>query len=95
MTNQTFGIRVNQEAQRRAFDRLPPPIRRVIDVAPFKYAITGIEREFKAHLAAGGTVREYRQVLIERLCDDLMREAARVYGPDRPDATVSRLTRRP
>lgn len=94
MSNQSFGRAVNPIEQWRAFDRLPPPIRQVIARAAFKYAVSGIEKDLRRHLAAGGTVAEFRQHLIVQLCDDLMRLAKKTYGPDHPDATTSRIKRR-
>lgn len=91
--NTVKGIRVSALAQWKAYDSLPLELRRVFAAAPYDYAMPSWARELRQALAQGRQVRELRQCVIEDMCQRIMVEALKVYGPDHPDAQRSRLTR--
>ncbi|MFO0448866.1 MAG: hypothetical protein ACK52I_09440 [Pseudomonadota bacterium] len=88
--NQTFGsIPVYPKREWLCFDLLPKPLREVFQRAPFEFAIA---ERFDALTRM--PVEEARRALIEHMCDTLQRECLKTYGPDHPDAQISRLDRK-
>lgn len=86
--NQTFGtIPISPVRERLCFDRLPLRLRQVFAAAPYEFA----ERfDWLMRMP----VEEARRQLIEHMCDVLQRQALKTYGPDHPDARISRLDRK-
>lgn len=88
--NQTFGtIPVYPKREWLCFDRLPKALREVFQRAPFEFAIAE-----RFHALTSMPVEEARRELIEHMCDTLQRECLKTYGPDHPDAQISRLDRK-
>lgn len=94
--NQRWGRYCETDGARgwRDFDLLPPEIRHVINVAPFKLCVGERRRRLLKVLRSGGTVADYRRDLIKECCERLQEVALLVYGPEHPDARRSRLARR-
>ncbi|MGL5447531.1 MAG: hypothetical protein ACRDBL_09500 [Rhabdaerophilum sp.] len=90
MSNQVTGeYKVNPAREWQFFDRLPRELREVYAAAPFKYAVGPRFKELMSLPA-----RQMRPLLIEAICDDIMKSAAKTYGPDHPDAQRNRLDSR-
>lgn len=90
MSNKKQGVRVNPLKEWAAFDQLPPPIRRVIALAPYDYAVTKTLNAFKRHKKEGGDVAAFKAELVRKVCDDLQKTARKTYGADHPDALYHR-----
>lgn len=92
MSNQKGGVRVNRDEQWRLYEQMPPALRRVFAAAPFNYALPA--KDIKAFRTGTIDLAGWRRHVIEKMCADIMRAARRDYGPDHPDAEISRLERR-
>lgn len=89
MSNQCFGnVPVYPKQEWRCFDQLPRALREIFARAPYQYAVAVRFRDLMAL-----PVAEARRFLIEKICDDIQREALKAYGPEHPDAELSRLDR--
>lgn len=94
MSNQRDGIQVNLLEEWRTLDALPPPIRRIYTAAPYDFALANARQRLKDYHAGRLHLSDWRKLTIEEMCRTLMVKARRDYGPDHPDAVISRLAPR-
>ena len=94
MSNTQNGVRVNPLREWAAFDQLPPPIRRVIALAPFDYKVSDFFKAYKQHTKDGRNLSSFKLELVRTICDDLQYQCRKTYGADHPDAVYSRLDKR-